>query len=58
MKPILVLLAALSAVEFVGPSIAGAAGLEATSGYDAADLVCILTGLVVFFLAQFIASYF
>jgi hypothetical protein len=58
MKHTIALLLALSAVEFAGPPIAGAAGMTATAGFDAADVVCIIVGFATFFAVQFIASYF
>lgn len=57
MKNLIALGSALSACEFAGPPLAGAVGMQATSGFDGADVFCILLGFAVFFLVQFLASF-
>jgi hypothetical protein len=57
MKKVIAVGGACAASVLVGPAIAGGAGLQATDGFDGADVVCILTGLASFFLLMWVLGF-
>jgi len=57
MKDVTALGLALLSCEFGGPALSGVLGMKATSGFDAADMVCFAVGFAVFFLIRYIASF-
>ena len=58
MGKVVAVASACAASTLVAPAIAGTLGMEATAGFDAADLFGILFGLAVFFIVFYITGFF
>ena len=58
MKYYVAVILALLTCEFAAPPAAGALGMQATAGFDAADVFCMAAGVAVFALSLIGASYF